>query len=174
MKKLNLLLLMILVYPLTVFAESVTTAIVDNSGKKIGTLELVEGTKGVLLKIKASGLSAGAHGMHIHAVGDCSDHEAFKNCQGHVDQSGKLHGFLNPQGAHDGDLPNLIVAADGSAEVVLYSETISLSANSGRKSAVLRDADGSALVIHAEPDDYNSQPIGGAGSRVACAVIESK
>lgn len=81
-----------------------------------------------------------------------------------------MHGLLH-EGANDaGDLPNLYVAADGTATVELYSSLVSL--NAGGKHPALLDADGSSVVIHANPDDYTTQPIGGAGDRVACAVIK--
>jgi Cu-Zn family superoxide dismutase len=81
-----------------------------------------------------------------------------------------VHGMLNAGFNDAGDLPNLYVNADGSATVELYSTLVTLDP-SGSRPALLR-ADGSALVIHAKPDDYKSQPIGGAGERIACAPIQ--
>ena len=80
-----------------------------------------------------------------------------------------LHGLLNPDGNEAGDLPNLYVAADGTGTAELFSGYVSLSGKSTRPA--LMDTDGSALVIHASPDDHKTQPIGGAGARVACGVI---
>jgi Cu-Zn family superoxide dismutase len=77
--------------------------------------------------------------------------------------------LLNPDANDSGDLPNIYANADGSATVELYSTLVSL--NGGGDRPALLDSDGSALVIHAQPDDYKSQPIGGAGDRVACAEI---
>jgi Cu-Zn family superoxide dismutase len=79
-----------------------------------------------------------------------------------------VHGLLNPAANETGDLPNLFAGADGAATAEVFSPLVSLTA-AGRQA--LLDADGSALVIHAAPDDHLSQPIGGAGARVACAVI---
>ena len=148
--------------------KSVETEMINNKGEKIGTLKLTQGTEGVLINLNVSGLTPGYHGMHFHAVGDCSDMEAFKSAAGHVDPHKKPHGFLNPKGPHEGNLPNLVVAADGSVEVELYSQMVSLEGGD----ANLLDADGSALIIHVSKDDHMSQPIGGSGARVACGVIK--
>jgi len=136
--------------------------LLDNQGKKIGWVKITPIKQAVLMEIKVKGLSRGKHGMHIHAIGDCSDHGKFKRSGGHLGKELKQHGFLNPQGHHQGDLPNLIIHRDGSAHVELYVPI-------AKKD--LYDDDGSALVIHAQADDYRSQPIGGSGARIACAVI---
>ena len=78
------------------------------------------------------------------------------------------HGFHDPGGPHAGDLRNLVVAEDGSALVDGADSLVTLR---GGASALL-DGDGSALVVHADPDDYRSQPSGNSGDRVACGVIE--
>jgi superoxide dismutase, Cu-Zn family len=115
-------------------------------------------------------LPPGWHGMHFHEKGDCSD-PGFKNAGAHVHtKTPVVHGLLNSDENDSGDLPNLYVAPDGTATVELYSTFVSLKGEGGRPA--LLDADGSALVVHASPDDYKSQPIGGAGARIACAVIQ--
>lgn len=148
--------------------DSVTETIVNNSGQSIGEVFITQGTEGVLINIKVTGLPPGYHGMHFHTVADCSDHDHFKNAKGHIDPHKKPHGYLNPDGPHEGNLPNLIVAKDGSVEVELYSEMVSLKDGEAR----LLDEDGSALIIHANRDDHTSQPIGGSGGRLACAEIK--
>ena len=75
-----------------------------------------------------------------------------------------MHGLLNPAANETGDLPNLYVGADGVGNAEVFSGLVTLKA--------LKDADGSAVVIHANPDDHMAQPIGGAGARVACAVVK--
>ena len=80
-----------------------------------------------------------------------------------------VHGLLNPKADDAGDLPNIWAGADGTAHAEVYSTLVSVG-GAGKRPA-LADADGSALVVHANPDDYTTQPIGGAGARVACAVI---
>jgi len=148
----------------------VTAELEGAGGAKIGTIIVTDAPKGVLLRIEAKGLKPGWHGMHFHEKGDCSDPK-FMNSGAHVHiATPVVHGLLNKDANDFGDLPNLYVAADGSAEVELYSTLVSLKGEDGR--AALIDADGSALVIHENPDDYKTQPIGGAGARIACAVIK--
>ncbi|WP_442680112.1 superoxide dismutase family protein [Sphingomonas sp. ASY06-1R] len=128
-----------------------------------GTVTVTPAPKGVLIHIEASGLTPGWHGAHIHEKGDCSD-AAFKLAGGHVHSVTPIvHGLLNPAANDSGDLPNLYVAADGTAKAEYFTAAVTMQG--------LQDADGSALVVHAKPDDYTSQPIGGAGDRVGCAVI---
>ena len=135
-------------------------------GTNAGSVTAVQGTKGVLIKVEINegGLTPGWHGIHLHSVGDCSDLGAYKKSAGHQGMMEGGHGLLNPAGPEDGDLPNIWVAKGGSAKYEAYSSLFEL--------APALDADGLALVIHEAPDDHVSQPIGGAGARVACAVIE--
>lgn len=148
--------------------KTVEASIINNSNKEIGTVKVTQGTEGVLIYIKAKFLPPGQHGMHFHSVGNCSDLEAFKSAKGHVDPHHKPHGFLNPDGPHEGNLPNLIVGKDGTVEVELYSEMVNLKEGQ----ASLLDTDGSALIIHINQDDHYSQPIGGSGARIGCAEIK--
>jgi len=153
-------------------AEATAAAtLLDAEGRELGRAQLVEGPAGVVLRIELAGLPPGFKGLHFHSVGTCADHQAgFKASGGHVNPHKAGHGFLNPEGPDQGDLPNLGVAADGSAQAEVFSTFVSLTGLGDRPA--LLDADGAALVIHANPDDHLSQPIGGAGERVACGVIE--
>lgn len=149
--------------------QSTTEAsIVNNSGQPIGTIMLRGGPKATVaeVKINAGGLTPGWHGIHLHAVGDCSDVAQFQASKGHVNHSGSKHGLVNPEGPDDGDLPNIFANADGSVNAEVHTFT-PLTGEKG-----LKDQDGSAIVIHAARDDHMSQPIGGAGARVGCAVIK--
>ena len=151
-------------------APLATATFKTQANPEAGTAELSEGPEGVLIHLSIEGLTPGWHAIHFHGVGDCSD-DAFKNSGSHVQHDEKEpHGLLNPEGPDDGDLPNVYAAEDGTVNAELYSERVTLSGAEGR--ANLLDEDGSALVIHEGPDDFKTQPIGGAGSRVACAVIE--
>ncbi|ABS61745.1 superoxide dismutase copper/zinc binding [Parvibaculum lavamentivorans DS-1] len=137
----------------------------------IGTADLSEGPEGVLMRVNVEGLTPGWHGIHFHATGDCSD-EGFKKSGAHVQHGEKEpHGLLNPEGPDDGDLPNLYVAEDGTGQAEMFSERVTLTGEDDDRAHLL-DEDGAAIVIHANADDHMSQPIGGAGDRVACAVIE--
>jgi Cu-Zn family superoxide dismutase len=145
--------------------------LVGAGGKALGTVSVTDAPNGVLLRIEAKGLTPGWHGAHFHEKGVCSD-EGFKASGAHVHAASAnpvTHGLLNAEANDAGDLPNIYVAADGSTTVELYSTLVSLTGTGGRPA--LKDADGAALVIHASPDDYKTQPIGGAGARVACAII---
>ncbi len=155
-----------------VAAESPASIRIDlknSAGASVGSATVSEAPNGVLLHIEAKGLPPGWHGLHFHETGDCSKAD-FTSAGGHVHaMATKTHGLMNPDANEAGDLPNLYVAADGSARVDLFSTYVSLHPGGARP--VLSDKDGSALVIHAAPDDYKSQPIGGAGARIACGVI---
>lgn len=146
--------------------------IIGNQGQTIGRVTLRGGESAVVARIEIGpgGLTPGWHGLHFHAVGDCSDTAKFEASKGHVNHEQSKHGLLNPEGPDEGDLPNIFAAADGSANAEVSTLLISLRAQD--QDPGLLDADGSALVIHANEDDHMSQPIGGAGARVACAVIK--
>ena len=151
-------------------AETVTVGITGASGNGIGMATLIESPHGVVMRIQIvpGGLPAGAHGMHLHSVADCSDVGTFKMSKGHINVDGREHGLLNPNGPDNADLPNLVVREDGTADIELFTDRVQLVAGP----ASLLDTDGSALVIHANSDDHMTQPIGGAGGRIACAEIK--
>lgn len=151
-------------------AQAATAELKGADGKTIGTATLTEAPHGVLLRIEAKGLTPGWHGLHFHEKGDCGTPD-FKSAGAHVHTAATtVHGLLNAEANDDGDLPNLYAAADGSATVELFSPLVSLNGAGGRPA--LLDTDGSAIVIHASPDDYKTQPIGGAGARIACGVVK--
>ena len=144
----------------------------DASGATVGRAVLTQGPSGLLIRIEADGLTPGWHGMHIHAVGDCT--APFTTAGGHVNHGDPKasHGLLNADGPDDGDLPNLFADAEGHAHAEVFTTRARIARDGPGQ--WLWDADGSALVIHANPDDHNSQPIGGAGDRVACAVLSAQ
>ena len=146
-----------------------TAQMIGLDGEAIGSAVFYQGSNGVVMRLAVAGLAPGVHGMHFHAVGTCEDVEAgFKATGAHVMPLGKPHGYMHPEGPHAGNLPNLIVGADGTAMVELYTSLVSLSEGV----APLFDEDGSTLIIHANEDDHATQPIGGAGGRVACGIVE--
>lgn len=144
--------------------------ILNREGESAGSALLYQGTDGVIIRIAVSGMEPGVHGMHFHAGGTCEDpEEGFKATGGHVMPFGKPHGYMHPEGPHAGNLPNLIVHADGTAVVELHTHLVSLTEGP----AALLDEDGSTLIIHESEDDHVTQPIGGAGARVGCGVIQA-
>ena len=144
--------------------------IIDRNRGEIGQALFSQAHGGVLIALTVEGLPAGPHGLHIHQRADCSAAD-FTSTGGHINPEGVEHGLLNVLGPDRGDLPNLIVAADGSARVELFSPYLSIDGEGGL--APLLDTDGAALIIHAEADDYVTQPIGGAGARLACGEIRA-
>lgn len=138
----------------------------DKDGKIVATALLREGPRGVTVSLEATGLTPGLHAVHIHAVGRC-DGPAFTSAAGHFNPLQKQHGHKNRDGAHAGDLPNMLAAKDGSGRFEVLTDAFTLA--SGPTS--LFDVDGSAIIIHAAADDYLSDPAGNAGDRVACGVI---
>lgn len=150
-------------------APKAVADILGADGESLGHAAFHQGPLGVLADIRVTGLPPGKHGMHIHRAGTCDHHDHFKSASGHINPDEKAHGYLNPEGPDKGDLPNIIVHADGSAAVELFMPQLDVSG----EGASLLDDDGSALMIHANPDDHKSQPIGGAGPRIACGVIKA-
>ena len=152
-------------------AAGLSAPVTGVGGKPAGALSLSEGPTGVLMRLELTGLTPGWHAIHFHEKADCSD-AAFASAGAHINhmEMKKPHGLLNPQGPDMGDLPNVYVAADGTAHAEVFSALVSLKGAGDRPA--LQDADGSALVVHASPDDGVTQPIGGAGARVACAAIK--
>lgn len=148
--------------------QTYESGITNGKGEPIGKIMIRDGANSLVLRltIQPGGLPPGWHGIHFHAVGDCSDTEKFEKSKAHVNHDQSKHGLLNPDGPDEGDLPNVYANADGSVNAEVSSET-PLTGEGG-----LRDGDGSALVIHANEDDHSTQPIGGAGKRIACAVIK--
>lgn len=139
--------------------------LVDSAGNVVGTARLVEDATGeVHLNVKVAGLSEGLHGIHIHAVGSCVG-PGFTSAGGHFNPTGALHG------GHAGDLPNLRVNVAGQGSLNAAVDTVALT--SGSAAASVFDADGSAIVIHADQDDYATDPSGKSGPRIACGVITS-
>jgi Cu-Zn family superoxide dismutase len=133
----------------------------DPKGQTVGTVTLTETPHGTLVKGTFSNLPAGEHAFHLHETGQCEP--PFKTAGGHHNPNKKKHGVLVAEGKHEGDLPNLHVGADGTVRFDFFAHGLTLKR--------LADADGSAVVVHAGPDDYKSDPAGNAGDRIACGVV---
>lgn len=142
--------------------------IINPAGEVIGKADFEQTPSGVLIRVVVSGLTPGGHGIHLHSVGACSPD--FGAAKGHINPAGKAHGLRHPDGPDNGDLPNLIAGADGRADAEFFTPRVSIA---GGAQPALLDDDGSAVIIHEHPDDHMTQPIGGAGGRVACGVVEA-
>jgi Cu-Zn family superoxide dismutase len=144
-------------------------SLVNSEGAAAGTAVLRQGSTGIVIRVEATGLTPGWHGLHLHAVGQCQT--PFESAGAHIQHGGQKvpHGYLNVQGPDSGDLPNLYVGADGRGFAEVFTTAAGL--NQGGPGEHLLDADGSSILIHANADDHSTQPIGGAGDRVLCGVI---
>src|SRR5690625_106892 len=149
--------------------EAVHVEIVNTEGEKVGLAQLtpvVDG-EGVNINLEAWDLTPGIHGFHIHEKGVCEEPD-FETAGGHFNPEDREHGFDNPEGPHAGDLPNIEVDEDGKVKDDIVTELVTL--QKGQENSIIREG-GTSLMIHADPDDYVSQPAGDAGDRVACGVI---
>lgn len=130
-----------------------------------GKVTLTETNGRLRVEAQVAGLTPGEHGFHIHEVGDCSAPDA-SSAKGHFNPAGKAHGHHAGSERHGGDMPNLVASASGEARFSGEIEGLSLSGMTG--------VVGRSVVIHADPDDYKSQPAGNSGKRIACGVILSR
>lgn len=146
-----------------------TSGFINTAAEPTGSVAIAESPAGgILMRVDLKGLTEGWHGIHLHQTGDCSDHaEGFKASGGHFNPDNREHGLLNPNGPEAADLPNIYAGADGRATAEMYNAMASLTAGP----TPLMDEDGFAIVVHANADDHETQPIGGAGPRVACAAL---
>jgi superoxide dismutase, Cu-Zn family len=164
------LLLWVSPWPLTASGDDGAKAHLKNaSGNPIGVAKFSQEEDGVLIRVSVYNLPAGFHGSHVHANGECTPPD-FTSAGGHFNPTGHSH----PE--HAADLPVLLVKADGKGEARVKTDRFAV--------ADLSDADGSALIIHANPDNYANIPsrygtpdettlkTGDAGARIACGVIE--
>jgi superoxide dismutase, Cu-Zn family len=134
---------------------------VDGTDRGQAALRLADGR--MRLTVEAAGLAPGVHGVHIHDVGKCEAPD-FASAKAHWNPAMKMHGRDNPMGAHSGDLPNLMIGTDGRG---------TLSIDVPGTMAQLLDADGAAVIIHADADDYKTDPSGNSGKRLACGVLSA-
>ena len=135
------------------------------NGAPVGTVAVFAAGEEVTINVTAIGLPKGAHGVHLHTAGACAA-PSFASAGAHLNPRGMQHGSANPAGSHLGDLPNLVVDGYGAGAV-----TARLSGTRTEVMTALFDADGTALVIHADRDDYLTDPSGNSGTRIACAVL---
>ena len=147
----------------------------DAAGVGVGFVKLTKQGGKVIVRGETAGLTPGFHGFHVHAIGECV--APFTSAGGHYNPGGAGHG------AHAGDMPSLLVLDDGTALAQFATDNFTIDE--------LYDADGSAIIVHAAPDNFANIPTryqsttegtfgpdsatlatGDAGARVACGVVD--
>jgi Cu-Zn family superoxide dismutase len=134
--------------------------------KAFGEATFEQAGSKVRVIVFAQGLKPNSeHGFHIHEKGDCSSGDGMST-GGHFNPLGKAHGRHTDANRHVGDLPSLKADKSGRAKIDVELEGLSIGSGPA-------DIIGKGLIIHADPDDFRTQPTGNAGARIACAVIKA-
>lgn len=143
--------------------DEASAAMIDAKGNEVGTVELTQMQNGTLVVAKLMGLPEGTHAFHVHETGECEP--PFSSAGGHFNPTAAQHGFDSQTGPHVGDMPNIHVPASGELTVEIFNSRLEVGDS-------LLDNDGAAIVIHEGADDYETDPAGDAGARIACGVIK--
>ncbi len=138
----------------------------DLDGRVVGTANFTQTAHGVVIVAEFTGLPAGTRAMHVHDVGRCEP--PFTTAGAHYNPGGRAHGVRNRNGFHAGDLPNFTAPATGTVRVDAITQAFTLIPGNA---TTLYDGDGSSIMVHSAADDYESDPGGNAGTRIACGVI---
>ena len=139
---------------------------INAQGLPVGKAKIVESKKkGLSVSVSVKGMPKGEKGIHLHLVGQCEGPK-FVSAGGHWNPHGKMHGRDNPEGAHAGDLPNIIISKKGRG--TLKFEIVDMRLHT------FLDDDGGAIVLHAQSDDNRTDPSGNSGDRIACGVFVEK
>jgi Cu-Zn family superoxide dismutase len=146
-----------------------TAELRDANNQVVGQATFIEVSGGVRVVLEARGLPAGEKGVHLHTIGKCEPPQ-FTSAGAHLNPQNKQHGTLNPSGPHAGDLPNITIAANGTGRLETFTDRVTL----GSGPTSLFDDDGTAIVVHAAPDDFKTDPTGNSGARIACGVVTKK
>lgn len=129
-----------------------------------GTVKFIQTEDGILIAAVLSGLPPGQHGIHIHEKGDCSEPD-FSSAGGHFNPTNQPHACPPEKARHAGDLGNIDIDADGTGRFKLMTDLLTI--DDGPSSVV-----GKAVILHDMIDDCTTQPSGGSGDRLSCAVIK--
>lgn len=147
-------------------ADGARAELKDVAGRSVGTAEFREEERGVRITLRLRGLPPGVHALHLHEKGACEG-PGFESSGAHFNPFGREHGWLNPEGPHAGDLPNITIGPDGGFSGRFLAPLVTL----GPGQHSLFAGNGTCLMIHAGPDDGMSDPAGNAGARIACGVV---
>ncbi len=150
-------------------AITATTQLLGPNGELRGTATLTQLTAATQVRANVEGLPPGTYAIHLHATGKCEGPK-FTSAGGHFNPTMTKHGKDNPLGPHLGDLPNLVVGAGGTGSIDFTVAGLALVGGTGP----LLDADGAAVVVHAGPDDYKTDPSGNSGDRIACGTLAAR
>lgn len=142
-------------------------------GQPVGVAAIEEAEGGVSVTVvnsEDSGLASGEHGLHIHETGICdpSGDEPFDSAGAHFNSTDSSHGGPDTDQRHAGDLGIIKVNDDGTFTFEVTVQNVGLGEDAEN---ALADEDGSALLIHADPDDLETDPGGESGGRIACGII---
>jgi len=137
----------------------------DATGRVVGSAVFLQEDGGVRILLDVKGFKPGVKAVHIHDVGVCE--QSFESAGPHFNPTRAEHGSANPKGPHAGDLPNITVDATGQGHLEVTNSRVTIRPGP----ATLLDANGSAIVVHEEPDDLRTDPDGNSGARVACGVL---
>lgn len=158
-----------------VSGETTTIYVLSPEGNLIANVMISEAPgSGITFQItntKDSGLTPGAHGVHVHETGSCTPttgDDIFADAGGHFNPTDMDHGAPDAEPHHGGDLGNLTVNDDGTIDFSVSTTDLTLAPDAPNS---LSDPDGSALIIHAGIDDLTTQPSGDSGAREGCGVI---
>ena len=148
--------------------KKATVTLKDAKGNSVGAATLKTSGNKVQVKLDVKGLPPGEHALHFHQNAQC-DPPDFKSAGPHFNPASKQHGFLNPQGHHNGDMANFTVKPNGTAKATIKNADVVLGTGSEPNSLFANG--GTSLMIHAKADDMRTDPAGNAGDRIACGLI---
>ncbi len=141
-------------------------AVIDStSGSEVtGTAVFEQTGDTITLTVEIQNAEPGLHGVHIHEFGDCSAPDG-TSAGGHWNPTNTAHGKWGEGEFHLGDIGNILVSDDGTGNIELTTDLWELGTGS------IFDVVGKGIIVHADADDFTSQPSGAAGARIGCGAI---
>lgn len=147
--------------------RAVAELVSANNANVRGTVEFKAVKGGVMVEVDVRGLTPGLHGFHVHAGAVCDPNDPvapFNSALGHFNPDADPHGSPDADPHHDGDMGNLVADKKGRAKATIFLDDVALTGPEGFV--------GHTVIIHANPDDFTTQPTGNSGARVACGLIQ--